>query len=113
MYTLRRISSEGVEMNYYLGKSYTVVDSEKAPERFKEDHIACFRELGATDEMAPENLTYAFVGNEDGSFVQPLYKNQRNYIVSESGKTISNLTEKKWHPALEAMDVKGLALEGK
>ena len=41
-----------------------------------------------------EGKTYAFVSTEDGSEIYPLFRNQRNYIVGENGKTFSNLTLK-------------------
>lgn len=81
MYTLRRISSEGVEMNHYLGKIYTVVDSKKSPEIFKRD----------VEMFTDKEGIFAIVSNEDGSFIQPLFKRQKNYIMTDSGKTLDCL----------------------
>lgn len=89
MYTLRRISSEGVEMNHYLGNDYTVVDWMRSLEAFKKDLDLYFAEYPDRDEF--KKTVYAFVSNENGG-VQPLFKNQKNYIMGENGNTISNLS---------------------
>jgi hypothetical protein len=34
---------------------------------------------------------FAFVVNENGSYVQPLYKRQENYIMGADGKTLSTI----------------------
>lgn len=82
MFTLRKITQTGVEMNFNLGDSYTLVTKENSPEEF---------EKGLKEHPFYEDI-YAFVSwnNE----ILPLYKNQKNYIVSESGKTYDNLTYK-------------------
>lgn len=82
MFTLRKITQTGVEMNFNLGDSYTLVTKENSPEEF---------EKGLKEHLFYGDI-YAFVSwnNE----ILPLYKNQKNYIVSESGKTYDNLTYK-------------------
>lgn len=90
MYTLRRISGEGVEMNFLLGQSYTVVSRDSAHYRFKEDFKRFFNSEWKDDE--PDDNVYAFVGNEGGTTIYPLYEGQRAYIMIESGATFSNLT---------------------
>lgn len=86
MYTLRRISKNGLETNQYLGESYTVIDRDLDDE-FKRSYQAVF------NRPVPDDTdVYAFVGNENGDVIFPLYENQRNYIVSPNGATFSNLT---------------------
>lgn len=83
MFYLRRISGNGIEMNFDLGNSYTLIDKQKNPHEFKmhEEH------MGGVDEK-----TYAFIACHSGSIVYQLYDGQLNYIMSEGGKTFSNLT---------------------
>jgi hypothetical protein len=149
MFALRKITGEGVELNFRLGGKYTVVRAETSPENFKREFTAYYDvnkdtifhsereditgdmeydkkhfwldfpkvyEDGFKYIFAGTNLykidgpdtvldaklfddgmegkTYAFVANEDGSEIYPLFRNQRNYIVGENGKTFSNLTLK-------------------
>lgn len=98
MYTLRRISGQGVEMNFALGNSYTVVNRFLSYESFAEDfkefygkpHVADLDPLADDDTKG----VYAFVGSENGINVYPLYTGQQAYIMTESGATFSNLTMK-------------------
>lgn len=96
MYTLRRISGQGVEMNFELGKTYTVVHRFLSYEDFKRDfeHIFSKPHVADDDPTADEDTkkVYAFVGNEGGSTIYPLYSNQHAYIMTENGATFSNLT---------------------
>lgn len=82
MFTLRKITNDGLEMNFSLGDSYTLVIKERSPKEFE-------------DKMKDHpfyDKTYAFIYWKDE--ILPLYKNQKNYIVSENGTTYSNLTYK-------------------
>lgn len=94
MFVLRRISGERIEMNKVIGDGYTVIDRESNYEEFKRvfEHYfekRCFANLDPEGDSDTKNC-YAFVTND--SIIQPLYKNQQNYIMSENGKTFSNLT---------------------
>lgn len=82
MYTLRRISSRGIEMNFNLGDSYTVIRKEDSPDHFELEYKA----LGLTDEKV-----FALVSKEGGDAIYPLYLNQGNYIVGPDGKTLDNI----------------------
>lgn len=88
MYTLRKITGEGVQMNFNLGNSYSVVTLEANEEQFKKEY-----ELFWNEKHSEKSETYAFVSYEGGN-VLPLYKNQFNYIMTDSGKTFSNLSLK-------------------
>lgn len=101
MFTLRRISSEGVEMNQVLGESYTYIDRWKSPEEF-EKSWKNYAETCETKASLPDydpksddadKRVFAFVGN--GPILQPLWANQRAYIMTEGGKTFANLAY--WH----------------
>lgn len=98
MYTLRRISSNGVEMNFALGKSYTVVHRLTAYEEFRQDFTVFYKKphVADLDPNADEDTkaVYAFVSTENGDNVYPLYSKQHAYIMTESGSTFSNLTLK-------------------
>lgn len=82
MFALRKILSNGGEINFDLGDYYSLITKERSPEELKikmKDHPNY-------DEA------YAFIYWKDG--VLPLYRGQQNYIVSENGATYSNLTYK-------------------
>jgi hypothetical protein len=96
MYTLRRISCDGVQMNQAIGETYTYIHREWTFDEFckmfesyfERKHVA---DLDETSDIDTKNC-YAFVVN--GSFVQPLYKNQKSFVMTESGKTFDNVSYK-------------------
>lgn len=90
MFILRRISGAGVQMNFALGKSYTYVSKEVNPEEFSRDFKLIHGEVNSADELR----VYAFVSCESGEEIHSLYSNQQNYIMTDSGKTFSNITQK-------------------
>lgn len=97
MYTLRTIQNN-IQTNECLGKSYHLIERHtnydefcKAFEIFhSKKHVADLD--NESDEFSKQ--TYAFIIFNNGSDLIPLYKNRRNYIMNESGKTFSNLTFK-------------------
>lgn len=103
MYTLRRISGDGVEMNHALGNQYTVIDREKNPQEFERTanlHYGHF-ESGDDGVKTPVKAdlneyknVHAFVSGRGGEYIQPLYSNQQAYIMTDSGKTFDNLSFK-------------------
>lgn len=89
-YTLRKQSKEsGVQMNIYLGNGYTFIHSEWAREEFERT-----LELREDWKAYDPDQFYAYVGNEDGSQIYPLFKAQFNYIMTDSGQTFANVTFK-------------------
>lgn len=82
MFTLRKITKDGLEMNFSLGDYYSLITKERSPEEFEDK----MKDHPNYDEA------YAFIYWKDE--ILPLYKNQYNYIVSENGTTYSNLTYK-------------------
>lgn len=98
MYTLRRISGEGVEMNFALGNQYTVVNRFISYEAFRDDFYKFYGKNHVADlDPAADDETknvYAFVSSDVNECVYPLYYKQSAYIMTDSGKTFSNLTLK-------------------
>ncbi len=96
MLVLRRISGQGVEMNYVVGDGYTYIHREQNPEDFRKTFKRIFEKDHVADgDDANDHDTknvYAFVCHED--YVQPLYKNQKNFMMTENGNTFANLTYK-------------------
>jgi len=96
MFALRKII-ENSQTNYALGIQYQVIDREKEYDNFKEvfkksfgyNHVA---DLDPTADNYTKNC-YAFIMTNDFEPI-PLYFNQKNYIMTETGKTFSNLTYK-------------------
>jgi len=81
MFTLRRITSYGVELNTVLGSSYTLITAERNPKEFEEAKIKF--QLG--DEV------YGFVSDENGR-MQQLSIKQTSYIMTGEGATYSNVS---------------------
>ena len=96
MLVLRRFSGEGIEMNQVIGDGYTYICREVNPEKFRETFKNYFKKDHVADndpESDKETKNcYAFVC--EGSLIQALYKNQKAYMMTESGKTFANLTYK-------------------
>lgn len=81
MFTLRKITGGGAEINFFLGRSYTLITKERNPEEFR----SLFDHLKYSDEPV-----YGFVSDEDGRSLA-LFSTQQNYIMV-AGKTVDNLT---------------------
>jgi hypothetical protein len=83
MFVLRKISAEGIQLNFSLGSSYTLVRKDENPKEFE-------RQLGNCPH--PEN-TYGIIHGENA---QPhyLYANHHNFIMASDGKTFANVTLK-------------------
>lgn len=91
MYTLRRISGDGLEINQSIGNSYTVIQAISNPNEFSKAFETYFDKEWNIQEDNDSKKCYAFIAFEDGT-LQPLYKGQRNYIMTIQGTTFSNLT---------------------
>jgi hypothetical protein len=95
MYTLRRVTSTGVAMNHSLGNEYTFIGRAYSYEEFKrtfkeyfdKDHVA---DLDKKSDKETKNV-FGFVAGRGGSYIQPLYSNQTNFIVTENGRTLERL----------------------
>lgn len=75
-------------MNFNLGESYSVVDSQLSPTEFNK--------IIESEEYykSEKDKIYSFVCGENGYDFHPLFNTQRNYILGSNGKTIDNLTKR-------------------
>lgn len=80
MFTLRKITGNGAQINFYLGKSYTLLTKEHNPEEFE----ATRKHLGYDADE-----TFGFVSDEDGHTFA-LFPKQQNYIMI-NGRTIDHI----------------------
>ena len=85
MFVLRKIFGNGVENNFILGKSYQLILADYNSLEFES---AARVEFG--DEFNDE--CYGFVIGDDITRPYPLWKVQKNYIMSDNGNTFANLT---------------------
>lgn len=96
MYTLRTFT-ETSEVNNWLGAQYEIVRREESYDRFTDLFLDRFdkEHVADLDPTADEETKecYAFVITE-GEEVIPVFKCQKNYIVTGSGKTLDNITYK-------------------
>lgn len=98
MFILRKINGQGLESNIAIGYSYNFVNRETHYEEFCKWYKTIFeKDHVADDDEQSDRFSkdcYGFVVYNQGSEVFPLYKKQRNYIMTGEGKTFSNLTFK-------------------
>ena len=89
MYTLRRITSESVEINLCLGFSYTLILKERNEGEFERT-----AKLMKWDEAEITSEIYGFISFNNGSEIVPLYKKSNYFVMMSDGKTFSNITYK-------------------
>lgn len=84
MFILRKITGgeEKRQLNWVLGDSYGLTLKEEHPEEFEK--MLKFYE--------PCHDVYGFI-SYDGGKILWLYPNQKNYIMTESGKTFANISQ--------------------
>lgn len=95
MYTLRRVSGNGVVMNQDIGDSYTYISRETSYDDFckafkkvyGKPHVA---DLDDNSDDDTKNV-FGFVSGKGGALLEPLRGNQRNSIITENGKTLEQL----------------------
>ena len=76
MYSLRKVLKSGTEVNEFIGARYSLVNKDFDPVRF--------------DELWDgDTAVYAYVND------MPLYKEDRNYIISSNGALYCNVSYKK------------------
>jgi len=96
MFTLRKISGNGIEMNAIIGDRYTMIYRDHNPEEFREEFKVLFGKDHVADlDTKSDSDTkecYAIVCNPP--FYKALYKNQKNFIMTDSGKTFANISYK-------------------
>lgn len=82
MFTLRKITGDGVELNFFLGKSYTLVTQDRNPKEFEEMRERLKYEVGET---------YGFISGDDGN-VLALFPKQSSFVMVH-GRTVDNLSK--------------------
>jgi len=85
MYTLRKINQQNIEMNISLGKAYNYVGKVESPKEFE-------RILNGSFKDVDKDIVYAFIIDENGKEIYPLYTTHKNYIMTESGKTFAKVS---------------------
>ena len=83
MFTLRKITTDGFEMNFVIGKNYGIEYREKNQEEFNK---RCSDYIDAHGEEV-----YGMICDENSEF-HCLFKKQQNYIMTENGKTYANVS---------------------
>jgi len=84
MFILRKITGDGLQMNFALGDDYNFVDKEANPKEFN----------SMKDFFKWDDEVYAFVSYKDGARTMPLYPKQKAFIMTESGKTFANVSQR-------------------
>lgn len=81
-------------MNQALGDGYTLVSRHESYEEFRRSFEAMFGKphFADNDDNADDDTRncYAFVGN--GPLLQPLWKNQKAFVMTENGATFANIS---------------------
>jgi hypothetical protein len=89
MYTLRKITGQdGIEFNFGLGSGYSLVMKDRNSDAFKTMFDAHAKGAFDWDEV------YGFVIGHDDNKTHCLFIKQHNFIMTDSGKTFSNITLK-------------------
>jgi hypothetical protein len=92
MFILRKITTDDIEMNISLGKSYTIVDKERNESEFNRSYFAIYGEqYDKLNNPIGDQKIYAFVGDENGKLT-PLYTEHANFIMTSNGQTFSNVS---------------------
>lgn len=84
MFILRRINSEGVELNTCLGDQYILV--------LKESNETEFEERTKLWTKEDKKDLYGVLCYEDGESLMPLYNKSTYYVMTSDGKTFSNIS---------------------
>lgn len=98
MYTLRTIIENDYQHNQALGSCYSLVSRESVNGKEFNKALAVFLNVELYAEMPQKEADeamkiYAFILKEDTTPI-PLYINNKYYIMTESGKTFTNLSFK-------------------
>lgn len=84
-FTCRQSKENGVQRNTSLGDEYEVIHITLCEEQFKKHYKATFNE-----EYKEDSKCYAFVYGDKVGIA--LYKGDRNYIMTENGKTFAHIS---------------------
>lgn len=86
MFILRKITGrDGIEINFSLGESYTLVTKGMNKPEFDKVFEVHFKGVYEYEDV------YGFITSEGGKEIHPLFGTQKTYIMTESGQTFSRL----------------------
>jgi len=97
-FILRKVLKDGTQTNILIGNQYRLIERDVNYDQFSEAFEKEFEKFHVAD-LDPESDSfskncYAFLIVNEGSLLIPMYKNQWNYIMTDSGKTFANLSYK-------------------
>lgn len=75
---LRKITGTGVEMNFDIGDSYTLIHKEHNPDEF------------AKHTPTHEDTCFAYLAYNGGQILE-LYNTQHNYVMYNNGATFAHI----------------------
>lgn len=90
MFILRLIEKDGRESNLTLGRRYCIVYKVVSEFEFEKCFNSWLGECKTSAEIK-ENI-FAFISANQGEDLIPLRKDQTIYVMTDGGKTFSNLT---------------------
>lgn len=96
MYTLRTLTQEGHQSNLALGNNYSFIPRETAPEAFARVYVNAYQSKEMVIDGTPNEDCYGMIQSELINFIF-LWKGEWNYIMTENGKTFSNLSHRMDH----------------
>lgn len=82
MFTLRKVSSNGIASNQYIGDEYTIIR--------KSSNEAEFNKI-LKQNFNFNSQIYGFVKYGSSAFIIPLYDGSRYFIMSSNGNTFESL----------------------
>lgn len=80
MFILRKITGDGVELNFDLGDSYTLIHKTRNPKDWER--------LKDMDEKS-----FAVIFYNGGADMVQIFKGQTNYVMTGEGKTFGKIYE--------------------
>lgn len=97
-FILRTVLPDGYETNRIIGSQYSYVNRETHYEEFCRSYKVVFgidhvTDLDVMSDQFAKNC-YGIIVYNNGADLIPLYKKQISYIMTENGKTFSNVTFK-------------------
>ncbi len=96
MFILRTILPDTTQTNSMLGDKYDVIERDTNYDLFGELFSDYFHKnhVADLDDASNEKtkLCYGFVGKAPNYI--PIWKNRKNFIMTENGKTFANISDK-------------------
>ena len=85
MFTLRRITSEGLESNQIIGDSYNLINQERNQKQYQETLEMHF-------QIKEDKDIYGFIVCKNGTKIMPLYRKNTYFVMISNGETFANVT---------------------